>query len=157
MTVVALLLAASINFSGLDLTRPTDKELIEAYIQYYGYKYKIDPILIKAVIKVESNFRVRAIGSSHGEVGLMQLHPRFFKHARFEIGANIGQGVAHLAYVKNRCQLRYGKAWFICYNTGVSVSIKQPLRHEYYKRVNGVYKNYAYRLRESSSKNQASL
>ena len=41
-------------------------------------EFKIPPALIVAVIEQESSFNVMAVGSA-GEIGLMQIHPRYWK------------------------------------------------------------------------------
>lgn len=43
-------------------------------IKVAGFDYGLDPLLVKAVIKRESNFKPRAKGSK-GEIGLMQVTP----------------------------------------------------------------------------------
>jgi soluble lytic murein transglycosylase len=44
------------------------------FINKYATQYKVDPILIKAIIKAESNFVSNAV-SSKGAIGLMQIMP----------------------------------------------------------------------------------
>ena len=47
---------------------------IRRAITWYAKKYRLDPALLRAVIKTESDFRQHAV-SSKGAVGLMQLTP----------------------------------------------------------------------------------
>ena len=54
--------------------RPGDPRLYEEHIQRAASHYAMDPLLIKAVIKTESNFDCMAV-SSKGAQGLMQLMP----------------------------------------------------------------------------------
>lgn len=50
------------------------KQEIRHAIVWYAKKYRLDPALLRAVIKTESDFRQHAV-SSKGAVGLMQLTP----------------------------------------------------------------------------------
>jgi soluble lytic murein transglycosylase-like protein len=97
-------------------------------------KHRVDPALVLAIMKVESNFNPDARGSV-GEVGLMQLHPRFHAVYPGEIERNIDTGVAYLARLKTLCKKDYGDAWFVCYNTGANRRIKAPYQFPYYKKV----------------------
>lgn len=71
-------------------------------IAKHSRKYSVDPILVKAVIQVESNFDERCT-SHKGARGLMQLMPetaRRFNVAKiFDPEENIRGGVAYLAYL----------------------------------------------------------
>lgn len=100
--------------------------------------HNIDPLLITSIIQVESNFNPNAVGSS-GEVGLMQIHPKFHKEASFEVVKNIEEGVKILASYKEACYPKYLDAWFICYNVGPNKPIKYPYKFTYYKKVMDVY------------------
>jgi soluble lytic murein transglycosylase-like protein len=55
-------------------SRAGDPRLYEEHIQRAASRYEMDPLLIKAVIKTESNFDCLAV-SSKGAQGLMQLMP----------------------------------------------------------------------------------
>lgn len=67
-------------------------------------KHKIDPALIKAVIKAESNFNHQAV-SPVGAQGLMQLMPTTASQLQvedvFHPGKNIEGGVRYLRYLLN--------------------------------------------------------
>ena len=52
--------------------------IISWEIGYASEMYKIPPGLIVAIIEQESSFNVMAKGAS-GEIGLMQIHPRYWK------------------------------------------------------------------------------
>lgn len=55
-------------------SRHIDPSEYDPYISYVARRYQIDPLLIRAVIKTESNFDSQAI-SCKGAQGLMQLMP----------------------------------------------------------------------------------
>lgn len=67
-------------------------------------KYSVDPALIKAVIKAESNFNHRAV-SKKGARGLMQLMPATASSLQvqdsFHPESNIEGGVRYLRYLLN--------------------------------------------------------
>ena len=79
MLTVLLVLGGSVGFPATlqsDMKGPpkySDEEIHRA-ITVYAKRYHLDPALLRAVIKAESNFRQDAI-SRRGAVGLMQLMP----------------------------------------------------------------------------------
>lgn len=98
-----------------------------------GLKYGIEPELLQAIAKVESNYNAAAVGRSHKEVGLMQLHPAYFQ-ASFEPKANMEMAANHLKKLEKVCKKR-GEAWFTCYNSGIHKQVGDPTKLQYYKKV----------------------
>jgi soluble lytic murein transglycosylase-like protein len=76
-----------------------------AYINAASTLHKIDPALVEAVIKVESDFNPNAV-SRAGATGLMQLMEKTASHYqvtnRFNPRQNIDGGVAHLRDLMDR-------------------------------------------------------
>ena len=81
---------------------PIEKPGIFWHIHHYSRLYEIDPLLVRAVIEVESNFNPQAV-SHDGAKGLMQINPITAKHLGlndvFDIGENIEGGVRYLRYL----------------------------------------------------------
>lgn len=103
---------------------------------YYAEKATgIDHKLLLAIAKVESNWNPRAIGKSHGEVGLMQLRPQFHPGVGFGIKQNMLMGAKYLAKLKKMKYSKWGKAWFVAYNVGPGYKLNYPMLHSYYKKV----------------------
>lgn len=71
-------------------------------IEKYADRYGVDPVLVRAVIQVESDFNPRCV-SNKGAKGLMQLIPatakRFGVKDVFDPEQNIHGGVKYLAYL----------------------------------------------------------
>lgn len=101
-------------------------------------KYGVDPILVLAIIQVESKGNPKATGGL-GEIGLMQLRPEFHSGVTYEIGNNIRYGVRYLAHIKDRCPNRNDLEWITCYNKGTAKRLKHPTYNRYYKRVMAEY------------------
>lgn len=103
-------------------------------------KYGIEAELILAIAKVESNFKVGAVGSSHGEIGLMQLRPTFFPKATFDVKNNMELAARHLSAIRPRCKAKYGQAWWVCYNIGQNRAATVKARSlPYYSKVMAAY------------------
>lgn len=81
-----------------------DTQEIRRAIAFYAKRYRLDPALLRAVIKTESDFRPDAV-SRKGAVGLMQLTPD--TAATLRVGnlhdpiQNIGGGAKQLRHLLN--------------------------------------------------------
>ncbi len=104
------------------LTPAAVAELIQAFATEYG----VDPALIEAVIRVESNFNRKAV-SRKGAQGLMQLMPATIRRLSvgdaFDPHENIGAGVRHLRQLLDQFQgdLRLALA---AYNAGENAVLR---------------------------------
>jgi soluble lytic murein transglycosylase-like protein len=83
-------------------TLPPDAD-IQDLIDHAALKYNVDPNLVHAVVKVESNYNQFAV-SHAGAEGLMQLIPstarRFGVNNSFDARQNIEAGVRYLKYLQ---------------------------------------------------------
>lgn len=113
-------------------------------------QYDLDPNIVWAVIEVESQGNVTAIGES-GEIGLMQILPKYSKvpvKRLYDPVSNIREGVSKLVEARNYCKHQKDLTWITCYNAGVTggSKLKHPKKFPYYKKFMSVYKNNEVRL-----------
>lgn len=129
-----------------------DVSKFDEYISNASNKHNIDPALIKAVIKAESNFNHRAV-SPVGAQGLMQLMPATATQLQvddaFHPEKNIEGGVRYLSYL---LRLYHGNLTLAlaAYNAGEGAVAKYhnqvpPYREtkNYVKRVLGFYHSFS--------------
>ena len=129
-----ILIALLIVVKEANAVEPTAE--IKANIAVLSQMYGIEPTLIQAIVKVESGYKKHKAGSSHKERGLMQLHPKYFPKAKFDVATNLRAGVKYLAKVRELCYPKYADAWIVCYNLGPNHKrLKRPTQFAYYRKV----------------------
>jgi soluble lytic murein transglycosylase-like protein len=120
---------------------------IEAAIDKAAARHNVDPALVRAVIKVESNFNPNAV-SRKGAMGLMQLMPQTARQLNvtnpFDPEQNVDAGVRHLKQLMES----YGgniNLSLAAYNAGQgAVARSAGIPHfaetrNYVKRITGLY------------------
>jgi soluble lytic murein transglycosylase-like protein len=87
------------NYSQAAGDRSVSAAQIDRYINEAAARHHVDPNLVRALVKVESNFNPRAV-SSKGAMGLMQLMPStarsYAVRNPFDVEQNVDAGVRHL-------------------------------------------------------------
>ncbi|MEW6145124.1 MAG: lytic transglycosylase domain-containing protein [Thermodesulfobacteriota bacterium] len=125
--------------------------------------YGIDPLLIKAMIKVESNFNPEAV-SPQGAMGVMQLMPatadRIGVSDPFDPVENIEGGVKYFSMLMNMFNNNTTLA-IAGYNAGENAVIKYdykiPPYEETIEYVNRVYAHYDYLKKHPGERNFDSM
>jgi len=87
------------GLSGWDKDKAPNPEAMDKVIDAAAQRHGVDANLVRAVVRVESNFNPRAV-SSKGAMGLMQLMPYTAKSLNvgnaFDPNQNVDAGVRHL-------------------------------------------------------------
>src|SRR6476660_5197002 len=74
MAVLMVVLAPVATISDSENRLHYSKQDIQRAISFYAKRYRLDPALLRDVIKAESDFRQHG-GSKKGAIGLVQLTP----------------------------------------------------------------------------------
>ena len=134
------------GYSGISRSRFTPEQ-VDAAIDQAASRHNLDPNLVRAVIKVESNFNPNAI-SRKGAMGLMQLMPSTARQLRvsnpFDPEQNVDAGVRHL---KSLLQEYRGNVplTLAAYNAGEGAVARSagipriPETRDYVRRITALY------------------
>src|SRR5262245_12201717 len=140
------------SFSNQSFTSP---EAVSKAIDAAAQRHGVDPNLVRAVVKVESNFNPHAV-SRKGAMGLMQLMPYTAKSLNvgnaFDPNQNVDAGVRHL---KNLLESYNGnlELSLAAYNAGSGAVNKNggipPYREtrDYVKKITNLYSGNAFKPR----------
>lgn len=106
--------APEVTTPAIEVAEAPFGEIITRVAEAHG----VDPVLVSALIQVESNYRPRA-RSHKGAMGLMQLMPATARHYKvrnpYDPSANIAAGVKHLKSLIDRWGVEMALA---AYNAG---------------------------------------
>jgi hypothetical protein len=135
------------QFSSFVRGKPFTQQEINAAIDEAAARHNVDPSLVRALIKVESNFNPNAV-SRKGAMGLMQLMPQTARQLNvtnpFDPEQNVDAGVRHLKQLMES----FGgdvKLSLAAYNAGAgAVSRSGGVPHfaetrNYVRRITGLY------------------
>ncbi len=136
-----------------------EKKELERLIGWYSRRHRLDPALLRAVIKAESNFDPRAV-SRAGAMGFMQLMPGTAEalnvYDPYNPMENISGGARYLRYLLDRFDGNL-KLALAAYNAGESLVLRyrkvppiDETRH-YVRKVLRFYKTYQSRPIPSST------
>lgn len=119
--MLMLALSPTTTKSDFENRRHYSKQEIRLAIAFYARRYRLDPALLRAVIKAESDFRQHVV-SKKGAIGLMQLTPDTAATLRvanvYDSVENIRGGARQLRHLLNLYQGDLPLA-LAAYNAGV--------------------------------------
>jgi soluble lytic murein transglycosylase-like protein len=129
LLAIVLICAAIASGASPKLALSRYRPYAEQIVEHYAAQYRISPDMVRAVIRVESNWNPGAV-SRAGAIGMMQLMPGTARSLEvnhpFWIYQSIGGGTAYLAYLYRH----FGGDWRLAlaaYNAGPAVVEKRGL------------------------------
>ena len=133
---------------------PNGSEWIDKIVEQAATDHSVDPNLVRAIIKVESNFNPHAV-SRKGAIGLMQLMPRTAQSLNlrnpYDPAQNVDAGVRHFKELLDSYNGNVELS-LAAYNAGVGAVRrsrgipKYSETRNYVKRITGIYGSNTARL-----------
>ena len=121
--------------------KPVDYSMIGEFVKKASTEHGVDPLLVSAIIHVESGYNPRAL-SPKGAEGLMQLMPetgrRWGARDAFDPEDNIRAGVRYLRYLQN--MFKDDRLALAAYNAGENAVQRYGWIPPYQETVEYVYK-----------------
>jgi soluble lytic murein transglycosylase-like protein len=139
--------ATNPNYRQIARGRAVSAAEVDAAIEAAAGRHQVDPNLVRAIVKVESNFNPRAV-SRAGAMGLMQLMPTTARQLNvsdpFDVQQNVDAGVRHFKKLMNTYNgdLRLSLAAYNAGETAVARSNGVPRFAEtqnYVKQITSMY------------------
>lgn len=146
--------AASGRVYNTQSSLPNGSEWIDKIVQQAANDHAVDPNLVRAIIKVESNFNPHAV-SRKGAIGLMQLMPTTAKSLNvrnpYDPAQNVDAGVRHFKQLLDSYNGNVELS-LAAYNAGAGAVRrsrgipKYSETRNYVKRITGIYGSNTARL-----------
>lgn len=127
--------------SASNIAARTTRTEVDAIVEQSSATHGVDPLLVRSVMQVESNFNPNAV-SPKGAMGLMQLMPATARQLgvtnAFDVRQNIEGGVKFLRYLKTKFE--DDRLVLAAYNAGEAAVKKHGWIPPYPETIDYVYK-----------------
>lgn len=120
--------------------------MLHLLIILYSSMNGIDQNLAFQMARIESGMNPYAISKTN-DGGLFQLNRKYYRFHNpnmvFQPDTNVALAMNTLRNLKNKCKHKMNNSFILCYNLGIQGAgkIKFPFRHEYYRKVNSLWRN----------------